>query len=57
MTLENCVKCPNHGGYSMGYVTCAYWNQNQQHIVTTASNGQKIVVGCSLDNSDLRKSW
>jgi len=56
MTLENCLKCPNHGGYNMGYVTCMYWLQNQQHVVTVdGSSGQKVIVGCSLDIANSKR--
>jgi len=57
MTLEKCLQCPNHVSYSMGYVTCAYWTQNQQHVVTKlGDDGEKTVVGCSLAEFSLKKN-
>jgi hypothetical protein len=56
MTLENCLKCPKHVDCNMGYITCSYWPQNQQHVITKSNvNGIKIIIGCALDEVSQKK--
>ena len=55
MTLENCIKCPNHMSYQSGYVICGYWSQPQQQVTFNSANGDVIVVGCALDSAKQKR--